>query len=83
MELGIYGLFDLKAKIYDTPWFAFDNLQAKRRLQILLDEEKTVIAKWPEEFHLVKYGTFDNKGKIKLNGIEVIATGDQFKKQEK
>lgn len=70
--LGIYAIFDSKGKRFDTPFFATDDLYAKRRFLLMMDEENSPILKWAKDFSLHRVGKFDiNDGKV-TDGKELI-----------
>lgn len=77
--LGIYAIFDKKSEKYDTPYFAYSDLFAKRRFMLMLDEEKSPLAKWPGDFQLEKVGEFDidtgmvtNESKLLIEAQSVV-----------
>lgn len=64
-ELKVYAIYDKKGKRFDTPFFAISDVMAKRRFLLMQDEEKSPLAKWPEDFQLYELAGFDvETGKI-------------------
>ena len=59
MFLGIYAIYDKKSKHYDTPFFAWSDIFAKRRFCLMADSEKSPLKKWPEDFELHQLAGFD------------------------
>lgn len=64
-ELGVYAIYDKKSEKYDTPFLAYSDLFAKRRFMIMMDEDKSPLNKWPEDFRLDKLANVSIKdGKV-------------------
>lgn len=62
--LGIFAIYDKKSEKFDTPFFAFSELFAKRRFLLMMDEDGP-LKKWPEDFELKKVGEFNtNTGDV-------------------
>lgn len=57
--LTCYAMYDTKAKRYDTPFFAFDDVQAQRRFIMAINNPETVISQFKSSFELQKIGTFN------------------------
>lgn len=76
-ELGIYAIHDKKSQKYDTPYFAISDLFAKRRFLIMMDEEKSPLNKWNEDFELHKLGevNMDDGTVIHEPGPKIILEG--------
>lgn len=55
-NLGIYAIYDYEGDRFDTPYFAVNDLFAKRRFELMCAEDKSILAKWPEQFSLWKLG---------------------------
>lgn len=80
-ELGIYAIYDKKGKKYDTPFFAFSDLFAKRRYVLMSMEEKSPLQVWPEDFELARVGFFNPVTGDISEFHEVVADGKDIKKQ--
>lgn len=77
-QIGIYAIYDKKGKRYDTPFFAVNDLFARRRFYLMADE-KGPLKTWPEDFRLEKVGIFDiiegeliNDNGMVIEGLTVI-----------
>lgn len=65
MELKIYSIRDAKAEIYNAPFFQKTHGEAERNFTQLVNDEKSTVAKFPEDFDLYFLGTYDdNTGKV-------------------
>ena len=79
--LGIYSIFDKKSLRYDNPFFAMSDLFAKRRYMLMLDE-KGPLRNWPEDFELMRIGTFNiANGELKTDP-KLILEGKSIVKKE-
>lgn len=57
--ISIYGIYDLKGQRYDTPFFAYNDLFAKRRFIMLAEKEGSVMYRFNRDFELHNLGTFN------------------------
>ena len=81
--LGIYAIRDSKSERYDTPYFAVSDIFTKRRFLLMVDEEGSVLSKWPDEFELHKLAAINIlTGQISMIGKEVIISGKEIKKEK-
>lgn len=55
----LYSVYDKKGERYDTPFFCANDLFANRVFSLRMDEEKSFLKEWPEDFVLYKIGYFD------------------------
>lgn len=63
--LKIYSIRDSKGEVYNTPFFQRTEGEARRNFMDLVNDEKSRIAKYPEDFHLYHIGEYnDTTGKI-------------------
>jgi hypothetical protein len=60
MKLNIYTIFDIKAKLYNKPFYMLNDQVAERTARDLLNDEKSDINKHPEDFVLYKIGEYDD-----------------------
>ena len=66
MELRIYSIRDAKAEIFNQPIFQKTHGEAERNFQTLVNDEKSTVFKYPEDFDLYYVGSYDdNTGLIK------------------
>jgi hypothetical protein len=74
----LYSIQDKVAKIYNRPMPIVNFGKAMQVFsQMVNDEQDSDIKKWPEQFNLVKLGTYDEEtGKIdSFDTPEIIANG--------
>lgn len=65
MELKIYSIRDSKAEIYNTPFFQKTHGEAERNFMQLVNDDKSTVGKFPEDFDLYYLGTYDDQtGKL-------------------
>ncbi len=71
-ELQIFAIWDKKSEKYDTPFFAYNDIFAKRRFLIMQSEKKSPLAMWPEDFELHRIGNFNITDAGLKNDNEVL-----------
>lgn len=65
-EIICYSVWDKKAKLFDTPFFAMSDLFARRHLIILVKNKNAMIELFLEDFDLFRIGSFNtDDGKFK------------------
>lgn len=79
--LGIFAIFDLKSKRYDTPFFGVSDLMAKRRYMIIMQDDKSPLRAFKEDFELHRVGIFDvTNGEVSETGESlIILKGEEVK----
>lgn len=85
-ELYIYTYWDIKSKTYDVPWFAKDDVNAKRKFQldIAAREGQTVLGMFHDNFELYHIGKFNvQTGILIQTKPELIASGKEITRKEK
>lgn len=66
MILEMFTIYDVKARVYQTPKFALNEAMAKRNFEIHLTEENTIFTKFPDDFQIFHIGSYDDDtGEIK------------------
>lgn len=75
--IQMYSIFDKKSDRFDTPFFTFDEIGAKRHFIMMCRKKGTMISTFKNEFQLVHIGSFDvNDGMMEvLNNQKVVLTG--------
>lgn len=58
-KIGIYTIYDEKSERYDTPFFALNDIHAKRRFIQLCQKDDTMLKTFKQDFKLFEIGTFD------------------------
>lgn len=65
MILKVYTIRDTKGEVYNTPFFNLTHGEAERNFRGLVNDEKSTVNKYPEDFDLYYIGEFDNQsGKL-------------------
>lgn len=61
MKLKVFSVYDIKAEIFNGPFFMSTNGEAVRAFKDLANDEKTTIGRHPEDYRLMCLGKFDNE----------------------
>lgn len=65
MLLKMYSIRDSKAEVFNPPFFKHTHGEAERDFRNLVNDEKSFVNKYPEDFDLFYLGQFDDQtGKI-------------------
>lgn len=65
MQLKIFSIRDSKGEIYNTPFFQKTHGEAERSFRELVNDEKSMPHKYPDDFDLYYVGDYDDqKGTI-------------------
>lgn len=83
-KISVYAIYDKKANRYDTPFFAFNDLFAKRRFHMMAtnNTENNVLKEFLKDFDLCQVGTFDVlTGEINPQQVTILE-GIQIQKEE-
>ena len=72
--MKLYSIFDAKANTFCAPFVCVSNGVAVRQLMDLVQDEKTTISKYPEDFSLYFIGDFaDDSGMLlPLDSVPVL-----------
>jgi len=60
MKLTVFSIFDEKAQTFSKPFFLTHKGEAIRVFSDVVNDEKSMIAKHPEDYKLYKLGSFDD-----------------------
>lgn len=60
MKIGIYAVYDKKAKAYMPPWECQNNAVAIRKFGGAVNDEKSFIHRYPDDFDLYHIAFFDD-----------------------
>lgn len=60
MKLAIFSVFDIKAAAYLRPFYSLTAGTAAREFLSELSNPESNFARYPEDFHLVELGEFDD-----------------------
>lgn len=82
MLLKIYSIRDSKAEVFNQPFFQKTHGEAERNFMSLVQDEKSTVWKYPDDFDLYYLGDFDDQtGKLtKLDTPQHIAKAVMLKK---
>lgn len=61
MILKMYSIRDAKAEIFITPFFKKTHGEAERDFQTAVNDSKTTLHKYPEDFDLYYLGEYDDQ----------------------
>jgi hypothetical protein len=65
MQLKVYSLRDSKSEIFNAPFYKHTHGEAERDFKSLVNDEKSMVNKYPEDYDLYHLGEYDdNTGKI-------------------
>lgn len=66
MITKIYSIRDSKAEVFNSPFFQKSHGEAERNFNTLVNDDKSTVSNYPEDFDLFYIGDYDdNTGKIK------------------
>lgn len=82
MKLKIYSIRDSKAEIYRQPFFCSSHGEAERNFEMLVNDSKSLVSQYPDDFDLYYIGKFDDdKGMVEaLVTPEHLVKGNLLKK---
>lgn len=60
MLINLYAIFDVKAKLYNKPFYMVNDQVAQRACIQTLNDPTTDIAQNPEDFILYRLGTYED-----------------------
>lgn len=61
MKYKVFTIYDTKGETYNMPWFVKTHGEAERTFSNLANDERTNIAKNPEDYDLFQIGEFDDQ----------------------
>lgn len=65
MVLKVFSIRDAKAEVFNTPFFQKTHGEAERNFRTIVNDEKSTVNKFPEDFDLYYLGDYDdNTGKM-------------------
>lgn len=82
-NVGIYAYYDTKALRFDIPFFAQNDLGAKRQYELQTSQDGTILNKFKQDFDLYRLGWYDQTtAKIEDDFEEIVVGKNLFKKDE-
>lgn len=84
MELGMFGVFDEKAKAFLPPWFMPSTPMALRVFGDCVNDASHQWGKHPSDYSLFRFGSFNcATGKFELSAaFELVANGVMCKEPD-
>ena len=73
--LEIYAIYDKKSEAYDTPFFAHNEIFAKRRYILMAEEDRSPLRMWPNDFELHRVGRFNIKTACVIEENQLVLEG--------
>jgi len=61
MQLKVFAVRDSKTQTYGQPWFQQTVGEAERSFKTLVNDEKSMPNKYPEDFDLYELGSYDDQ----------------------
>lgn len=83
MVLKVYSIRDAKAEVFNTPFYQKTHGEAERAFQQLVNDDKSTVNKFAEDFDLYFLGEYDdNSGTFKgLDTPQHMHKAIAFRKQ--
>jgi len=69
MRLKVFSVRDSKAGCFNVPFFQKSHGEAERSFSMLLQDDKSMISKYPDDFDLYYVGDFDDQDGV-FNALE-------------
>lgn len=80
--LGCYSLYDKESQKWDVPFFAFNNLFAKRHFTQMLQNKNSMLRLFKDKYILMKIGEFNVLSGIMIDYQETVIEGLQINLEE-
>lgn len=79
MILTMVAIYDNKTAVWISPWFTRSKVEAQRTFSAVLQDEKSMMSKFPEDYDLFLMGEFDDlAGRFLMKDKpELLGTGFQ------
>lgn len=82
MDVQIYCYYDKESKVYDTPFFTANEINAKRNMFNLIKEGAGAFKNFYKDIDLIFLGTFDTQtGVINQKDLRSVINGSTIYKQ--
>lgn len=73
MKVYMFGIYDIKAGMYNQPFSMPSRGQALRAFGDLANESETAVGKHPEDYRLMELGSFDDQsGAFESHAVPVM-----------
>jgi len=80
-HIGIYSIWDKKGKKFDVPFFAANQLFARRRF-LMMAKEESILKEFINDFDLCYIGKFNLINGHLEKSFEKLIEGKQIKKED-
>lgn len=60
MLLNIYSVYDEKSEAFGIPFFVINDALALRNYDVLLNDDNSIVSKFPSDFKLYRIGVFND-----------------------
>jgi hypothetical protein len=77
-----YVFYDKQSKVYDTPFFCFDDVAAKRHFIMQVRKKDGLISQFKEKFELYRIGKFSRTSGKFYSGAELVMEGKNIQREE-
>lgn len=83
MMLKMFSVYDVKARAFAQPFYFAEKGQAIRAFISAVNDDKTMLSKYPEDYMLYFIGTFDDStAELTFNNpVELLGTAKEFKQE--
>lgn len=61
MQMKVYSIRDSKGEVFNQPFFQKTHGEAERSFVTLVNDEKSMISKYPDDFDLYYLGVYDDQ----------------------
>lgn len=79
MILKVFSIYDIKAEVYNTPFFFSTNGQAMRAFKDLVNDRNSTINRHPDDYKLCCIGKFDDATAVLVdNDAESLGFGSDY-----
>lgn len=75
-EIELYAYYDKKSDFYDVPFPTRDEVAAKRKLEMDIGKEGSLLNQFSEDFQLYRVGTFNMKTGEISSLRKIVMRGD-------
>lgn len=84
MNLNVYSIRDAKAEVFNPPFFKKTHGEAERDFTTLVNDEKSTVFNYPEDFDLYYLGVYnDSTGRLApIDTAQHLVKAIQVKKQQ-
>lgn len=79
MLQNVYSIYDVKAKVFNVPFFAQTDVLAERLLRGAASEKGSLLGRFPADFRCYRIGLFDDEsGELTACSAELVCCLESF-----